>query len=395
MSDVSGLAEKAKSTLQTAGEDAESNTAVDDPENADETHDTKADSKPIISDDYDNISANYTFTYDQMTDSRKKVYRQLLNAIGNKKQEFTVTVESTEDIEPALQGVMMDHPEFFWLDGQAKIYGTPGGGLEKITLNFNIDASQIDDIEAQIESRVQEFLASLPEGASQYTKARAAYQYIIRNTDYGFSSRQNQNIQSVFLDHISVCAGYAKAYQYLLHRACVPCAYITGTITTSGAAHAWNLVTIDGINTLVDPTWGDPTYDESSEDSKKLDVIYDYLCVTSEEMERAHHEASGDYAIPDCTSTAYDFYRLLGDYLTSCDPAEIEHHLYSTVRNGESVTYLKFENDADYQTALTQIFQDGGLIEKPLQKKMKNEGTNSIQYFYSKSDEIRTIKIFW
>jgi len=48
-----------------------------------------------------------------------------------------------------------------------------------------------------------------------------------------------------------VCAGYAKAYQYLCDMAGLTCYYVTGR--TSGA-HAWNIVTLDGQNYLVDPT---------------------------------------------------------------------------------------------------------------------------------------------
>ena len=344
---------------------------------------------------YTDISSSCTYYYDQMEDARKAVYSQILDGIASREASFDITCESTDDIEPALQGVLMDHPEFFWMDGEANIYGETGKGKEKITLTFNVDPSQIDSIQSQIDAKVNDFLASIPASASSYTIARAAYQYVIRNTDYGSDVSQNQNIQSVFLSGRSVCAGYAKAYQYLCHRAGIPCAYLTGTITTSGANHAWNMVTLDGTNTLVDPTWGDPTYNESETDSRRLDIIYDYFCLTTDELTRAHHTFSTKYAVPDCTSTSYDFYRLLGDYMTSYDGQTIQDHLYATVRNGESVTYLKFENASDYETALSELFIDGGLITDPLQEKMKKEGTNSIQYYYSKSDELRTIKIFW
>jgi len=48
-----------------------------------------------------------------------------------------------------------------------------------------------------------------------------------------------------------VCAGYAKAYQYLCDLAKLSCYYVSGY--TSGN-HAWNIVTLDGKNYLVDVT---------------------------------------------------------------------------------------------------------------------------------------------
>lgn len=340
----------------------------------------------------ENISGFYR---SQLSEGCQSVYDQLYTGISALKNEFYIDCEAVSDIETALRAIMNDHPEFFWINGRADIYGQQGGGKERITLTFNVDSSQIDTIRSQIESAADEFLSSLPSDASDYLKVRRAYEYIIKNTDYSTGAPQNQNIQSVFLSHESVCAGYAKALKYLLNRAGVPCEYVYGTIAKNNAAHAWDLVRIGDVYTYVDPTWGDPTYGENEEDSKRLPIIYDYLCLTTEEMTRSGHVLNTDYSYPDCTSETYDFYRRLNDYFDSFDGEEIQSHLYASVNAGDSITYFKFGNEEAYSEALTEIFEQNGLIEAPLQVKMRQEHTSSMHYYYSKSDDLRTIKIFW
>ncbi len=335
------------------------------------------------------------FYRSQLSDDCRNVYDQMYTGIAAKKKEFYVKCTAVDDIGRALRAVMNDHPEFFWLNGEAQIYGQSGGGKERVTLTFNVDGSQIDEIRTQIEAAANEFLASLPSDASAYQKVRRTYEYIIKNTDYSTNASQNQNIQSVFLYHKSVCAGYAKAFQYLLNKAGVPCYYVYGSIAGNNAAHAWNLVRIGDTYTYVDTTWGDPTYGENAEDSKRLSIIYDYLCLTTEEMTRSGHVLNADYSYPDCTSRTYDFYMRLNDYFDSYDGNSIQSHLYASVDQGDSITYLKFGSAEVYRKALDNLFGRNGLISDPLQRKMSIEHTRSMQYYYSKSDDLWTIKIFW
>ncbi len=334
------------------------------------------------------------FYYDQSDDEVKAVYVQLYKGILDEKTEFSVSARTSDLIEAALSAVINDHPEFFYVTGNASILGTLGGTYQ-ITLEFSTDPADIGAVRSEIEASAEEYLQLTAGQDDTYQKVRAAYEYIIKNTDYQLDSTDSQNIKSVFLHHASVCAGYAKAFQYLLHKAGVECVYVYGTISPDQTAHAFDLVNIDGTYTYCDPTWGDPAYGENADDSSKLDIIYDYLCMTTEEITRCRHVLTEDFTYPECTSSAYDFYVRLGDYLTSYDPDEISAHLMSTVNNGESVTYLKFSSDEAYQSALNGIFGDDGLIHDPLQVKMKKDNLTSISYYYSRSDELRTIKIFW
>lgn len=134
-----------------------------------------------------------------------------------------------------------------------------------------------------INSQVDSFRQSLPNNTSNYDKVRAAYEYVINQSDYDLSAPNGQNVVGVFQDKRSVCAEYSNAFCYLLRSVGVPCGCISGTIIGRGR-HMWNIVTIDGINTLVDSTWGNPHYLCEDDGSISGAITYSYLCVTSAEL---------------------------------------------------------------------------------------------------------------
>lgn len=340
------------------------------------------------------------FACDQLNDAEKSAYGALYAGISEKKDSFTIRADSSDDIKTALSAIMTDHPEFFWLTGSAQMSGYSSLGIWTIYLDFNIDASQIDPRQVAIEEKVQDFLNSIPEDATNYERVKRAYEYIISNTDYDSSSEQNQNIQSVFLNGLSVCAGYARAFKYLCDRMSIYCAYVEGTVERDGssAGHAWDLVEIDGVMTYVDPSWGDPTYDADDTDSRSLDIIYDDLCLTTAEMERNHHKASGEWSLPECTDRTYDYYVLNGCYYEGYSEEALSSALWKAVNEGESVVLMKFSDFESYAQAMAALFPgEGGtsLLRAPLQQRMEWDSRNSMQYYYSYSDELLTIKIYW
>ena len=61
-------------------------------------------------------------------------------------------------------------------------------------------------------------LADAPKEGSDYEKALYVFKKLIDEVDYVEDSADNQNIISVFLNHETICQGYAYATQYLLEK---------------------------------------------------------------------------------------------------------------------------------------------------------------------------------
>lgn len=339
------------------------------------------------------------FAYDQLDESVRDIYAQLYAGISQRKSEFTIRAKDTEDIKPALSAIMTDCPQFFWIDGNANMSGFRSLGIWRITLNFTVEPDQIDGIESRIEQKVQEYLSMIPEGADDYEKVRLAYKYIIDTTDYDLESEDNQNIQSVFLNGISVCAGYSRAFKYLMDRVGIWCGYVEGTIADTGEGHAWNVVRLGDVYTYVDPSWGDPTYGEDDTDARRLDIIYDYLCLTTDEMNRVRHVPDGVWELPECTDRTYDYYIRNGMYQEGYDEDSISRVLWNAVDNAEDVVYYKFSDEDSYLRAKEALFPEGedreSLLNAPIRQRMEWDEVSSLRYYYSCSDELWIIKIYW
>ena len=339
------------------------------------------------------------FDYDQLSAGQKSAYEQLYTGVSGRKSEFYINAESAEDVGPALRALLGDHPEFFWITGSASIYGFPGPGIKRITLEFNIDPAEIDSQQAMIEAEAAGYLEQIYDGMSEYEKVRLAYEYVIRNTDYVMGAPQSQNIQSSMIYHQSVCAGYAREFKYLLDRAGVFCAYVEGDITDStdgsSEAHAWNLVMIDGEYYYLDATEGDPYFVQAEEQAGMArEADYSYMCLTSEDLMRMGYVPSERYAVPETYARTWDYYVVNGYYHDHFDYDEIRSTLMSAAETGENSVYMKFSDFESYAAAVDAVM-NGGILEEAVQYKMSLTGMENAEYLPIISDALLTINIFW
>lgn len=271
------------------------------------------------------------FALSALSDAEKIWYRDMEQILGSFGTEIYLSEEglkaglNEDSIDRIFQCVLNDHPELFYVDGYSYTkYSSYGNNDEILSVEFsgryNVDIDTARSRHDQIKEAVSGILEGIDSEASQYDKVKYVYDTLIRETDYQLDSPDNQNIYSVFVNHLSVCQGYAKATQYLLNRLGVECALVLGTVET-GEGHAWNLVNIDGSYYYVDTTWGDASYqleDEEAQIQSNLpEINYDYLNVTTAELLRTH-TLDGSMLMPQCIDTKANYYvregALFSDY---------------------------------------------------------------------------------
>ena len=106
---------------------------------------------------------------------------------------------------------------------------------------------------------------------------KACYADALRYADgWAVYSSDAHSITGFFKDGRIVCDGYAKVFQYLMHRAGVPCAVVFGSTMSKEAAenrimdHAWNKVFVNDKWLNMDICWADTgwpdTFDLKSND---------------------------------------------------------------------------------------------------------------------------------
>ncbi len=243
-----------------------------------------------------------------------------------------------EDIDRIFQCVLNDHPELFYVEGYSYTKYTRGDRTTSIEFSgtYSLDRETAEGRRSEIEAAAAEILAGIDAGADQYTKVKYVYDTIIRETDYDRNAADNQNIYSTFVNHLSVCQGYAKATQYLLNRLGVECTLVQGQVGT-GEGHAWNLVKVDGNYYYVDTTWGDTSYkmeDGGAESQVTMpEINYDYLNVTTAELLRTHR-LSENVPMPECTATEANYYLREGALFPSYDREQLQT-LFARAREQE------------------------------------------------------------
>lgn len=129
-------------------------------------------------------------------------------------------------------------------------------------------------------------------------------------------SQENDNLMEASQDAFgavvsgtAVCGGYSNLYTLLLRNAGIPAFQVTGYLTRSGMAHAWNILRMDGQWLYADPTWDDSGSSSSSR----------YFAGTLDQY-RKHH--AGDFAGED-------------SYVTGM----FEESVYSTMRHRFDTRY--------------------------------------------------------
>ncbi len=324
--------------------------------------DGEAKEKPVF------LLENVTyFAYDNLTEAEQVWYREMEQCLGNMEEVTRLDVSvleeglGEEDIDRIFQCVMMDHPEFFFVDGYTYTKYLRRDLIVTIEFSgtYNVDRQEALAKKAQIEEAVAPLLAGAEACTSDYERIKYVYETIIVNTEYDLTAPDNQNIYSVFVNHMSVCQGYAKAAQYLLNCMGMECTLVQGRVDT-GEGHAWNLVKADGSYYYMDTTWGDASYrmeeDETATEGMP-EINYDYLCITTRQLLRTH-TLSTPTALPECVDDRNNYYVKENAFFTSYNKEQMQE-LFDRAADKDPFNISLQCADADcFQTILNAMIEE-------------------------------------
>lgn len=325
-------------------------------------------------------------------------YKEILQGIQDHETQIAVHLDDLDAVKEMIDKVMYDWPELFWCNGSGQVtsYGQIGENYILLEPEYQYTKEETSKMQAEIDAAVSSWLPQLNGDGTEYGRIKAVYEYLINQTDYDLEAPDNQNIYSVFVNQRSVCAGYAKATQYLLNKFGIFCTYVTGTARTEDGniqAHAWNLVRCDGEYYYVDTTWGDPVFlqEESIPDGQNL-INYDYLCCNDEEIGKTH--TKDELAVfPESTSTRYNYYVLNGMYYDVYDQDTFLNAMTNSIDSQAAFTAFKFSTDSLYMQAHDVIL--GSLVQEAARYLCDVYGLTEVQYSYQEDQTMQKIVIYW
>ena len=315
------------------------------------------------------VEATSDYVFAQLDAADQEKYLVLLDAFKSREGRAYPETEM-DDLSRMRDCVLADHPGLFYISGvEMQTLSNQGSGLVTgVTVEGQYACSEEDAIALQsaMEAAAAECLAGLPEGAGDYEKAKFFYEWLAGNVEYdhygdggAFEGSSGQTAADALVARRAVCAGYARAYQYLLGQAGVPCVYVTGS--AKGGSHAWCAVFLDGAWYFVDPTWGDPQF--LGEGGETLDdgrVNYDYFCVTGEDIAKTH-VADCRYPIPECVSNADNYFVREGLYVTEPDIGQAGRIIAEAAERGDPAARFRCSERGVYDSLTAALFEEQGI----------------------------------
>ena len=308
------------------------------------------------------LQSLYLFYYEQLTSVQKVIYEELYDFMKKPTSLYELKKPvKLEDLSPAIYAFMYDFPESYWMwnyryriDANKKV----------VELEFPVP----EDLEtkwAQVDAIANNVVAAVA-NESDYNKLKYFYEWIINWTEYQ-ENECDQDYTGVFLLKKSICAGYARAFQYLCKKAGLKCTTVRGQTNES---HAWNLVELNGQYYWVDVTWGDPTTDDGSQK-----LVYYYFMVTDELLFRTHISLNGQvpvgpydkidaFTFPQCTDNSLSYYIQNGAYFETYDYYAIRDYvLQKLYENPYQEISFQIGNQESFYYAVEQLLKNERYIK--------------------------------
>lgn len=232
------------------------------------------------------------YPYYQMLEPKgQHLYRQIFANASAMNAEF-VPIEAVpvSEIKNVVMAVYNDHPELFWLNTVFVCKYDKNRICAELGLEFNMTREEMAKASTDFYNTTNSILTEV-EHLGAYEKERRLHDILIGRIEYDKGADMNQSAYSALVEGKSVCAGYARAYQYLMQRLGIPCYYCTGY---AGTDHAWNIVGLDDGYYNVDLTWDDTPGGE-----------YDYFNKTDQEYADTHARRDLSVNLPQCMGERY------------------------------------------------------------------------------------------
>lgn len=287
------------------------------------------------------------YSYSQLNEKEQLLYAEILGILNSLSKDIKISSLDVDEIDKVFNCVLTDHPELFYITGYSYTKFVRGEKLEKITLSgtYTMNKKEIEAANKRIEEYTKRCMDGYLDGSNEYRKIKYVYDYLIKNNEYDLAAPNNQNILSVVDEGRTVCQGYAKMTQYILNKMGVFCTLCEGVVKGS-ESHVWNIVKVNDSYYHVDTTWGDASYNLTSDSDVEFEVPevnYDYLCITDEEVGK-NHVIKPLVPLPQCTSMEANYYVEEDLYFTELNIDQIKEAFRKALDRGERYVTFKCAN---------------------------------------------------
>lgn len=346
---------------------------------------------------------NFRYCRELLSDSEKEVYDIIEEAVNDFVPEITLAGAgmSKQDVSRIMDFILADNPGIFWFYKDAKLtVDSDTGAVSELMPAYTMTREDAGKRQQEIDDAVSVFLSAISDSMSDYEVALRVYKNVIELVDYDTIGLEKQkadlssfgktddlrSIYGVFVQKKAVCAGYAKAMQYLLRSFGIDCIYATSE------SHAWNMIKLEGDWYHLDVTWGDSSNTDASR-NKSDRVSYDYFCITTEELLRLpSHKPESEPVLPEATATQCNFYRRHGLFFEKYDDERVNNIITENIASDYKDVSFKCADASVLAEFKRQLVENGGFAKKANLAGIKAKKKIPSGMKYSVSDEVFTIR---
>lgn len=320
---------------------------------------------------------------DSEVSSSDEFYAVMCDAVRDVKDSIKIRIaeydEQIYSVDTAFKRLTTDNAGLGFVSAcNATVTSTLGkkSAVVELKLIYAYPAEKVAAMRAATDSKADEIIGSIIRpGMSDYEKVLAVHDYIIKNSVYDSVNADNDTVPAeeheaygVLVAGTGVCDSYAKAVKLLLDKAGVGCILVEGSKSEApgqgfgSADHAWNIVMLNGEYYHVDTTW-----DDVSEDRNSDELLYHYLNLNDEGMQKTHIWDRSRY--PECKGTKYNYF--VYNNLFARDHAEVLSMLVKTISLREKKLMIRI---ADYKSSTYDIEE---MIRKAAEKSKLRQGISA------------------
>ena len=229
--------------------------------------------------------------YGHLSENTKRMYLQVYANALEMKTSFVPAMDiRISEVKNAINAVYHDHPELFWLESGCTYRYKKEEHCLHVTLKFNELADDIENAKKLFNEKADAIISQAVQLDSDYAKEKYVFHTMLDQIEYDSNTSMHQSPYSALVYGKTVCAGYARAFQYIMVQLGVPTYYCTGE--TQG--HAWNIIKLDD---------GYYNVDLSRADTTQLRTTY--LNRTDKGLKDTHKRSGYSTVLPQCRAKKY------------------------------------------------------------------------------------------
>lgn len=197
---------------------------------------------------------------------------------------------STDEVWATIRCIHNEDPIFYF--DSATVWRYDDDSVSHVEFKYLFGAEELPEAKQRYEQAVQEALKWTSVTMSGEETCKALNDYLVRSTTYDYDDYKNGTIPAIsyspygaLVNRTAVCTGYSRAYVDLLRR----CGIEARVVSSEEMHHSWVVVTLNGKNYHVDPTFNDPVYPDGTDGGWGREPSSDYFLKSDQAFVKLDH----------------------------------------------------------------------------------------------------------